>query len=65
MKPRFEGQGIQLPFSSKAYPGGHTQFSFSSRMRPFPGGHVFTRKIKRLLFKNRENFYILTSFINY
>ena len=42
INPSSEGHGTQLPFSSKAYPGGHTQFSFSSRINPRPGGHVFT-----------------------
>lgn len=42
MNPSSLGQGTQLPFSSKAYPGGHTQFSFSSKMKPRPGGQVFT-----------------------
>ena len=40
--PSSEGQGMQLPFSSNAYPGGHTQFSFSSKMKPRPGGQVLT-----------------------
>ena len=42
INPRSVRHGIQFPFSSNAYPGGHTQFSCSSRINPFPGGHVLT-----------------------